>query len=49
MGKVPKLSTVVTLSLPPDAQNKIPTINITGIVTDAATDGPKCEPRALRG
>lgn len=47
MGKVPKLSTVVTLSLPPDAQNETPTINITGIVMDAATAGWKCEPCAL--
>lgn len=43
MGKVPTLSTLVTLSLPPDAQNETAVINITGIAVNSATAGYKCE------
>lgn len=49
MGKVPELSSVVTLSLSPDAQNETPVINITGIVMDSPTAGWKCEPCPLHG
>lgn len=42
MGKTPRMATVVTLSLPANATDEQPTINITDIVMNKVTASFKC-------